>query len=73
VANESHLLSSLMRGEIGHICPTCPIFKDNDDKETDADKTNAPPKSSKHSKSVDKKKKKTSFAQPSRLTKTDKD
>jgi hypothetical protein len=44
-------------GEIKHIHPNCPVLQDNDDKEMDADKTDAPPKSSEDSKSTNKRKK----------------
>jgi hypothetical protein len=46
-------------GEIGCIRPNCPNLKDNDDKAKDADKTDAP----EDSKSADKKKENTTFAQ----------
>jgi hypothetical protein len=51
-------------GKIGHIRPNCPILKDDENKETDMDRSDSPPKSSiKDSESVDpKKKKETSFA-----------
>ena len=56
------LLVWLDWGEIGHICPNCPVLKDDDNKERDVERADSPPKSTKESKSNNKKNE-TSFPQ----------
>jgi hypothetical protein len=48
-------------GEIGHIRPNCPTLKDDENKETDNNKSNTTPKSSKDTNNVEKKKEKNLF------------